>query len=97
MAKLIQKYASSDYNWSILLEKKHLDKINCKFILSKKFVRLAVLRNRIKRIIRNLSGAPICCYFKIKTTINKKNCEQMVDKIKISLCNSKYDVSTRDF
>jgi len=82
---MMQKYSSVGYDWSMRKKSEHPEKIGCKFVLSKKFIRLAVLRNRIKRVIRGLSSEQHCCYFKIKTAITKKNCELIVAQIKNSL------------
>jgi ribonuclease P protein component len=82
----MRKHTSIHYDWSVV------DKINitapknhCKFVLPKKLIRLAVLRNRIKRIVRHSATNKICCYFKIKTSVTKKNCKAMIAEIKESL------------
>ena len=82
---MMQKYSSVAYDWSMRKNSELPEKVGCKFVLSKKFIRLAVLRNRIKRVIRSLSKDQYCCYFKIKTPITKKNCELIVVQIKNSL------------
>jgi len=82
---MMQKHTSLSYDWSVRTALEISEKRGCKFVLSKKLIRLAVLRNRIKRVIRSFSKKQYCCFFRIKIRITKKNCELIIDQIKNSL------------
>jgi len=82
------KQISKEFDWVVntaTQEKPY--KKNCVYILKKKHIKLAVLRNSLKRVLRQfrLDYGKKIVFFKIKIKITKENYAQFVQMLRLKI------------